>query len=190
MRDPTRKEEKRIRFRQVRRVERERARVHEITRVIEHHDHHYQSAQEIHGIDSRPGARRVRGARRIQDRAHRIERCGESVHRGSPERTVRAGVRHQHIAHRPSLLSDSPRVPVSPPQYYFPHEFACSFFKASMNRIARLILLTTPFVLAPRLGAQTKPVDWNALAREAQSILADYLRVNTTNPPGNELLAA
>ncbi len=59
-----------------------------------------------------------------------------------------------------------------------------------MNRIARLILLTTPFVLAPRLGAQTKPVDWNALAREAQSILADYLRVNTTNPPGNELLAA
>jgi acetylornithine deacetylase/succinyl-diaminopimelate desuccinylase-like protein len=59
-----------------------------------------------------------------------------------------------------------------------------------MNRIARLILLTTSFVFASRLGAQTKPVDWDALAREAQSILSDYLRVNTTNPPGNELLAA
>jgi len=59
-----------------------------------------------------------------------------------------------------------------------------------MNRIAQLILLTTSFLFASRLGAQTKPVDWEALAREAQSILADYLRVNTTNPPGNELLAA
>jgi acetylornithine deacetylase/succinyl-diaminopimelate desuccinylase-like protein len=59
-----------------------------------------------------------------------------------------------------------------------------------MKRIARSILLTTSFLLASRLGAQTKPVDWDALAREAQSTLSDYLRVNTTNPPGNELLAA
>src|SRR5256714_7109712 len=59
-----------------------------------------------------------------------------------------------------------------------------------MNPIAQLILLTTSFLFASRLGAQTKPVDWEALAREAQSILADYLRVNTTNPPGNEMLAA
>src|SRR2546423_12624387 len=59
-----------------------------------------------------------------------------------------------------------------------------------MNPIAQLILLTTSFLFASRLGAQTKPVDWEALAREAQSVLADYLRVNTTNPPGNEILAA
>jgi acetylornithine deacetylase/succinyl-diaminopimelate desuccinylase-like protein len=59
-----------------------------------------------------------------------------------------------------------------------------------MKRIARSVLLTTSFLLASRLGAQTKPVDWDALAREAQSTLSDYLRVNTTNPPGNELLAA
>ena len=59
-----------------------------------------------------------------------------------------------------------------------------------MNRIARSILLTTPFLLASRAGAQTKAIDWDALARESQSTLSDYLRVNTTNPPGNELLAA
>jgi acetylornithine deacetylase/succinyl-diaminopimelate desuccinylase-like protein len=59
-----------------------------------------------------------------------------------------------------------------------------------MKRIARSLLLTASFLLASRLGAQTKPVDWDALAREAQSMLTDYLRVNTTNPPGNELLAA
>ena len=59
-----------------------------------------------------------------------------------------------------------------------------------MKRIARSVLLTASFLLASRLGAQAKPVDWDALAREAQSTLSDYLRVNTTNPPGNEILAA
>ncbi len=59
-----------------------------------------------------------------------------------------------------------------------------------MNRIARSILLTTSFLLASRAGAQTRAIDWAALAREAQSTPSDYLRVNTTNPPGNELLAA
>jgi acetylornithine deacetylase/succinyl-diaminopimelate desuccinylase-like protein len=59
-----------------------------------------------------------------------------------------------------------------------------------MNRIARSILLTTSFLFASAAGAQSKAIDWDALAREAQSTLSDYLRVNTTNPPGNELLAA
>ena len=40
------------------------------------------------------------------------------------------------------------------------------------------------------LRAQARPIDWDALARESQTVLADYLRVNTTNPPGNELLGA
>jgi acetylornithine deacetylase/succinyl-diaminopimelate desuccinylase-like protein len=59
-----------------------------------------------------------------------------------------------------------------------------------MNRIARSILVATSFLFASRSGAQTKAIDWDALARESQSTLSDYLRVNTTNPPGNELLAA
>src|SRR2546423_1606737 len=40
------------------------------------------------------------------------------------------------------------------------------------------------------LQAQSRTIDWDALARESQSVLADYLRVNTTNPPGNEILGA
>lgn len=40
---------------------------------------------------------------------------------------------------------------------------------------------------APVLGAQTQaPVDLNALQDEAVRRLADYIRINTTNPPGNE----
>jgi acetylornithine deacetylase/succinyl-diaminopimelate desuccinylase-like protein len=59
-----------------------------------------------------------------------------------------------------------------------------------MNRIARSIVLTTSLLFTSTAGAQTKAIDWEALARESQSTLSDYLRVNTTNPPGNELLAA
>ena len=59
-----------------------------------------------------------------------------------------------------------------------------------MNRIVRSILLTTSLLFTSTAGAQTKAIDWEALARESQSTLSDYLRVNTTNPPGNELLAA
>ncbi|MSR06387.1 MAG: M20/M25/M40 family metallo-hydrolase [Gemmatimonadetes bacterium] len=38
--------------------------------------------------------------------------------------------------------------------------------------------------------AQQKPVDWNAVRDETVRLLSDYLKVNTTNPPGNELAAA
>ena len=59
-----------------------------------------------------------------------------------------------------------------------------------MIRIARSIVVAASVLCASSLGAQTKAIDWDALARESQSILSDYLRINTTNPPGNELLAA
>ena len=35
-----------------------------------------------------------------------------------------------------------------------------------------------------------RPVDWEALQREAVEVLSEYLRIDTTNPPGNELSAA
>ena len=57
-----------------------------------------------------------------------------------------------------------------------------------MNRLhfaAVSSLLLTPFALS----AQT-PVNWDSLLRESQTVLANYLRVNTTNPPGNEILGA
>lgn len=44
-------------------------------------------------------------------------------------------------------------------------------------------------IATAQVRAQTSP-DWDALARESQGVLSDYLRVNTTNPPGNELLGA
>lgn len=39
-------------------------------------------------------------------------------------------------------------------------------------------------------SAQARQVDWDALAKEGQLILSEYLRIDTSNPPGNELPAA
>ena len=53
--------------------------------------------------------------------------------------------------------------------------------------------LTLPVAVclfASPLHAQVRAVDWDALAQEATTNLSAYLRVNTTNPPGNELAAA
>jgi len=57
----------------------------------------------------------------------------------------------------------------------------------SLTRIASMLLLLTSPVA---VDAQARSLNWDALARESQTVLADYLRVNTTNPPGNELLGA
>ena len=35
-----------------------------------------------------------------------------------------------------------------------------------------------------------RPVDWSALADETVRTLSDYLKINTTNPPGNEIAGA
>ena len=40
------------------------------------------------------------------------------------------------------------------------------------------------------LARAQQPVDWDALQRETVQILSDYLKVNTTNPPGDELEGA
>jgi len=45
---------------------------------------------------------------------------------------------------------------------------------------------------AERIALIAAPVegDWNGLTDEAASLLSQYIRINTTNPPGNEILAA
>jgi acetylornithine deacetylase/succinyl-diaminopimelate desuccinylase-like protein len=58
-----------------------------------------------------------------------------------------------------------------------------------MNRKIFTTAAIASLLLGPTVGAQATP-DWNALATESQTVLADYLRINTTNPPGNEMLAA
>ena len=59
-----------------------------------------------------------------------------------------------------------------------------------MIRTPLTIGLTIGFLGASKLPAQASSLDWAALARESQAVLSDYLRVNTTNPPGNEILGA
>jgi acetylornithine deacetylase/succinyl-diaminopimelate desuccinylase-like protein len=55
----------------------------------------------------------------------------------------------------------------------------------------RRILLLGSLMPASALGAQqSHPIDWNTLRDETVQVLADYLKINTTNPPGNELQAA
>jgi len=59
-----------------------------------------------------------------------------------------------------------------------------------MIRLLQRLAIVLPLVAAAPLQSQTRPVNWDALASEATSILSDYLRINTTNPPGNELAGA
>ena len=60
-----------------------------------------------------------------------------------------------------------------------------------MHSRSSLLLIFAVALAAPGESfAQPRPVDWPAIARETEQILADYLRVNTTNPPGNELAGA
>ena len=49
-----------------------------------------------------------------------------------------------------------------------------------------LLLLLCPALLS----AQARPVDWTAVQAEAVGLLQQYLRINTSNAPGNELAAA
>src|SRR5436190_1712551 len=62
----------------------------------------------------------------------------------------------------------------------------------------RLLRFLAPLSLALAAGlpaqehapAPKRPIDWPALEREGVAVLRDYLRVNSTNPPGSELEAA
>jgi acetylornithine deacetylase/succinyl-diaminopimelate desuccinylase-like protein len=49
--------------------------------------------------------------------------------------------------------------------------------------------LSLALVAAP-LEAQQRDIDWKKIGDESVQVLADYLRINTTNPPGNELEGA
>ena len=56
-------------------------------------------------------------------------------------------------------------------------------------RLARLLALAALAAL-PSLAAAQQPIDWNALRDETTRVLTDYLRIDTSNPPGNELATA
>ena len=53
-----------------------------------------------------------------------------------------------------------------------------------------VLVLSLPATLAAQGASPARPVDWPALQTEAVGVLRQYLRINTSNPPGNELEAA
>jgi acetylornithine deacetylase/succinyl-diaminopimelate desuccinylase-like protein len=56
-----------------------------------------------------------------------------------------------------------------------------------------LLIVSAICIGASTAVAQTpilKLPNWDAIAKESQQVLADYLRINTTNPPGNEMKGA
>jgi acetylornithine deacetylase/succinyl-diaminopimelate desuccinylase-like protein len=60
-----------------------------------------------------------------------------------------------------------------------------------MRRILPLVALAmTATVPAAAQPASGRPVDWDALRGEAVQILSEYIRINTTNAPGNEKAGA
>jgi acetylornithine deacetylase/succinyl-diaminopimelate desuccinylase-like protein len=53
----------------------------------------------------------------------------------------------------------------------------------------RVAMACAALLLAPATAAAQVP-DWDAIGEEAVGMLQEYLRIDTTNPPGNELAAA
>jgi acetylornithine deacetylase/succinyl-diaminopimelate desuccinylase-like protein len=58
-----------------------------------------------------------------------------------------------------------------------------------MRRILRSAFCILWFAPLTSTLAQ-QPIDWDALQRETVQVLTDYLKINTSNPPGNELEGA
>jgi acetylornithine deacetylase/succinyl-diaminopimelate desuccinylase-like protein len=56
--------------------------------------------------------------------------------------------------------------------------------------LAAVLLLVVVGSAAPASAQQRSPIDWAALTTETVNLLSEYIKVNTTNPPGNELQAA
>jgi acetylornithine deacetylase/succinyl-diaminopimelate desuccinylase-like protein len=55
---------------------------------------------------------------------------------------------------------------------------------------ALALLLVLPAALAAQAAPPARPIDWTALQTEAVDVLRQYLRIDTSNPPGNELATA
>ncbi|HUQ18925.1 MAG TPA: M20/M25/M40 family metallo-hydrolase [Gemmatimonadaceae bacterium] len=58
-----------------------------------------------------------------------------------------------------------------------------------MRRIIPALLLIT-LIASPALARAQQEPDWNAIEKESTQLLSDYIRINTANPPGNEMKAA
>jgi acetylornithine deacetylase/succinyl-diaminopimelate desuccinylase-like protein len=61
---------------------------------------------------------------------------------------------------------------------------------AAMSVCAAAAALVGAITLWSAPARAQQPVDWAALGGESVRLLADYLKINTSNPPGNELAGA
>jgi acetylornithine deacetylase/succinyl-diaminopimelate desuccinylase-like protein len=61
-----------------------------------------------------------------------------------------------------------------------------------MRSVLRVVTLLAalPATLAAQGAPPARPVDWDAMRTEATDVLRRYLRIDTSNPPGNELETA
>ena len=82
-------------------------------------------------------------------------------------------------------MTASPRLPTARP----PRAALLALLALSSWPAPACAQRTPPARPAPAVAA-ARPVDWDALRDEAVGTLQAYLRINTTNPPGNELAAA
>ena len=62
--------------------------------------------------------------------------------------------------------------------------------RLTRHAIASLLLVLPATLAGQAAPAPARPVDWAALQTEGVDVLRRYLRINTSNPPGNELETA
>jgi acetylornithine deacetylase/succinyl-diaminopimelate desuccinylase-like protein len=62
--------------------------------------------------------------------------------------------------------------------------------RLALRGVALLFLLPGALAGQASTASPSRPVDWAALQAEGVDVLRQYLRINTTNPPGNELETA
>jgi acetylornithine deacetylase/succinyl-diaminopimelate desuccinylase-like protein len=62
--------------------------------------------------------------------------------------------------------------------------------RLALRGVALLFLLPGALAGQTSTASPSRPVDWAALQAEGVDVLRQYLRINTTNPPGNELETA
>ncbi len=60
----------------------------------------------------------------------------------------------------------------------------------SWKRCVLLAALVCLLLIAVQARAEPKSFDWDAITAEATDLLSNYIKIDTTNPPGNELPAA
>ncbi len=74
--------------------------------------------------------------------------------------------------------------------------FLITTFFARRTRRARIafaaaaMMLGVAMLARPAAAREPKPIPWDPITAEATDLLSQYIRINTTNPPGNEIDAA